>query len=346
MIQGTYKNRSGLDSRRMRSRLGLFLLLGAVLFLLCGWIIWEGCSSASASSSAHVNPRANYWREVREGVKGVTTEQGPETNVLIQNGGENWRSIRNGIVAVFSPWLLAVVFASIAIFFIIVGRDKLEEAPSGETIERWSLSARLLHWYTAVLFIIMALSGLSILFGRAVLIPVFGIRPFSAYLNVAKVIHNYGGPLFLVGILVEIIAWSRHNIPKKIDIVWFKNLGGLVGKGPRPHAERINGGEKGWFWFMFIAGLTVGITGIIMDFPNFGASRFTMQVANIIHATAAVCFVAGSLGHIYIGTIGAEGTFSGMWTGRVSIQWARQHQDLWYAKKLADTAESQPRPNG
>jgi cytochrome b subunit of formate dehydrogenase len=35
----------------------------------------------------------------------------------------------------------------------------------------------------------------------------------------------------------------------------------------------------------------------------------------------------------YIGTIGAEGTFEGMWRGKVDKVWAKQHNDLWYEQK-------------
>jgi formate dehydrogenase subunit gamma len=182
----------------------------------------------------------------------------------------------------------------------------------------------------------MAVTGLSMLFGRAVLIPIFGYTAFSGYMQAGMLVHNYCGPFFLAGVIVEIAIWIKDNIPKKIDFVWFKNLGGMVGKGPRPHAEKINGGEKAWFWFMVFAGLTVGITGLIMDFPNFGQNRLTMQISNIIHASVAVLFIAASLGHIYIGTIGAEGTFEGMWSGYVDESWAKQHQDLWYEEKMGD----------
>lgn len=313
------------------SRIGQLLLLVVVVFLLLG----SGAPLAKAASDDNAaNPRANFWRAVRQGVDGETTAQGQERGVLIQNGGENWRRIRNGLVAGIGPWVLAAVFLMIALFFLIKGQDKLEEPPSGEMLDRWSSAERWLHWVTALLFIVMAITGLSMLFGRAVLIPVFGHRAFSGYLGVAMQIHNYAGPFFLALIVIEAVAWVRENIPKRMDFVWFKTLGGMIGHGPRPHAEKINGGAKGWFWAAVLAGLTVGVTGVIMDFPNLGASRWVMQVVNIIHATVAILFVAGSFGHIYIGTIGAQGTFEGMWTGRVSAQWAKQHQDLWYADQV------------
>jgi formate dehydrogenase subunit gamma len=57
----------------------------------------------------------------------------------------------------------------------------------------------------------------------------------------------------------------------------------------------------------------------------------------------AVVFITGSLGHIYIGSIGAQGTFESMWSGKVSAQWAKQHNDLWYAELVeSKSAESGP----
>ena len=303
------------------------------------WLI-AGCMEeaicGSDAATPGINPRANFWRGVREGEAGITTSASEGQKVLIQNGGQNWRQIRNGPIAGISPWLLAAVVFAICVFFVIVGRDRLEEPRSGVTIRRFSLFERILHWSTAVLFILLALTGLSMLFGRAVLIPVFGQSAFAAYMQVGLLVHNFSGPFFFAGVLVEAIAWVKDNIPKKMDLVWFRNLGGMIGKGPRPHAERVNGGEKGWFWFMLTAGLVSGVTGLILDFPIFGQSRQTMQLAHIIHASMGVLFLAASFGHIYIGTIGTEGTFEGMWRGKVDKVWAQQHNDLWYDQKAKE----------
>ena len=58
--------------------------------------------------------------------------------------------------------------------------------------------------------------------------------------------------------------------------------------------------------------------------------REAMQEANVIHAIAALLFIAGSFGHIYIGTIGMEGAYRGMRDGYVDEEWAREHHALWY----------------
>lgn len=306
----------------------IFLTLLAGLSLL----------ALSAVPEIGPNPRADFWRDVREGVPGVTVVDSEAHRILIHNGGQNWREIRNGLISWTGALLMAGVLAAIFLFFIIVGKDRLHEPRTGMRIGRFSLFERILHWYTAFFFIVLALTGLSNLYGRAVLIPLFGLEVFSGYMQWALWIHNFSGPLFLVGLLIEILIWVKDNIPKKMDIVWFKNLGGMIGKGPRPHAEKVNGGEKAWFWLMTFAGIAVGITGVILDFPIWGQSRGTMQVSHIIHASVAILFISASLGHIYVGTIGAEGTFEGMWRGSVDESWAKQHQDLWYEEKTGKRA--------
>jgi formate dehydrogenase subunit gamma len=40
--------------------------------------------------------------------------------------------------------------------------------------------------------------------------------------------------------------------------------------------------------------------------------------------------MALSLGHIYLGTIGLEGSYQAMRTGYVDETWAREHHQYWY----------------
>ncbi|MGA2731685.1 MAG: formate dehydrogenase subunit gamma [Syntrophobacteraceae bacterium] len=308
-----------------------FLAAGALLLsLLIAVSYWQ------ARGADMSNPHANLWRAVRQGVHGFTTVSSEGHKVLIQNGGENWREIRNGLLMRFSQWVLAVALLGLGLLYLFVGKDKLEKERSGVKIQRYTLGERVLHWCTALLFITMAITGLSLLLGRLAMIPIFGHPAVSGYLHVAKALHNYCGPFLLVGILLEFLIWARFNIPKKTDLQWFKNLGGMIGSGPRPHTGKINGGEKAWFWVVFLCGIAVGVTGITLDFPIWGQTRFIMQLSYVIHVTFAVLFVAASFGHIYLGTIGAEGTFEAMWTGSVDTAWARQHNDLWYEEKMRE----------
>lgn len=316
----------------------VIIVVGAMVLPLTGYV-YVAVDKAYAQQSAaeqQTNPRANYWRAVREGYSGYTAASGPyTTNVLIQNGGQNWRQLRNGPVSAYLPWVLAVVVLALGLFAIFRGRLRLDQRPSGRTVERWSLNERVLHWYTAILFIILAITGLALLFGRTVLIPVLGLEGFGAFAAFAIALHNYLGPFFVVGVLLEIVAWARYAFPEKTDWEWIKAGGGFFGHGRHPHAGRINAGEKLLtFWLgLVVFGIAVCVTGLIMDFPGFGWSRETMQISNLIHGVAGVIWVALMLGHMYLGSVAMEGTLDAMTKGRVSVEWAKQHHDLWYEEQ-------------
>ena len=314
----------------IHNRLVVYLTLGTVVLFLLG-----GAFYLQATGADQVNPRANFWRVVRHGIPGYSSTPQQGHTVLIQNGGENWREIRDILLVKYSPWVLGLALAAMGAFYLVIGGDKLKEPRSGVMIKRFTLGERLLHWYTAVLFILMAITGLSMLLGRVALIPIFGHAAISSYLSVSKVLHNWCGPLFLAGIFLEFVIWVRNNVFRRSDLQWFKNMGGLLGEGPRPHTGKINGGEKVWFWLVFLFGTAVEATGVLLDFPLWAQTRFTMQVSEVIHATVAVLFVTASFGHIYMGTLGAEGAFEGMWRGSVDAVWAKQHADLWYEEEMA-----------
>lgn len=330
------------------------ILVGAMLAPLSGYVYVamvddavaaDVNEEAQARSWQDTNPRAETWRDAREGTGGYTSASGPYvTNNFMQNGGENWRNLRNGPVAGIVPWIMALSLLAIGGFHAIHGPNRLEQR-SGRKILRWQTWERVLHWFTAISFILLAITGLSLLFGRAVLIPLFGHAGFSVWADVSKVVHNFIGPVFTAAVLVMIIAWVRHNIPNKTDLEWFRKGGGMGAE--HASAGRMNGGEKLWFWFIVIAGGAVCITGLILDFPGLGQDRGTVQVANLIHAVVGMFWIALAFGHIYIGTAGTEGAFEGMATGYVDEQWAKEHHDLWLEElKREGRIERPPEQSG
>ncbi|MEX0607302.1 MAG: formate dehydrogenase subunit gamma [Halofilum sp. (in: g-proteobacteria)] len=321
------------------------ILVGAVVAPLGGYVY---VAQAQDEAAWEQNPRSETWRDAREGEGGYTSASGPfTTNTLIDGSGENWRQARNGPVAGLTPWLMAIALLAIGLFHIFFGRNRLEETPSGNRVKRWAGWERTLHWFTASTFIVLAITGLSLLFGRAVLIPLMGPEGFAAWAGVAKSTHNLIGPAFTVGVLLILVSWMRYNIPNRTDVEWFKKGGGLIGKG-HASAGRMNGGEKAWFWFIATAGVVVCATGLILDFPNFQQSRGVMQLSSLIHAVVSIGWIALALGHVYIGTLGTEGALEGMTTGYVSEEWARQHHDQWLdeVKGQAGATEEEPVPGG
>jgi formate dehydrogenase subunit gamma len=315
------------------------ILVGAVALPL-GSYVYTGIQPAHAQAVEDTNPRANYWRAVRGGDQGYTAVPGQEANVLMQNGGQNWRQYRNGILANYGGWALFALGLVILLFFGLRGRINIAEGRAGMTIMRWSSWERFVHWYTAILFVILTITGLSMLFGRAVLIPLLGPRGFAAWADIGMGLHNVLGPAFSIGVVVMILMWIPRNLPEKGDGEWLSKFGGMFSDKEHPPSGRVNAGEKIWFWIIATVGVAVIVTGFILDFPNYGQTRETMQLANIIHGALALVWVGVWLGHAYLGTVGTEGTLEGMTTGYVDANWAKQHHDQWYEEMRQGGAQA------
>jgi formate dehydrogenase subunit gamma len=331
--------------RRWRSMLWSLLAIAVLSMALptIGYVMAQSGQPQVSFGDRSENPRSATWREAREGQPGFTVQTGPYvTNTMMNNSGETWRQFRTGPLVGWGGWLMGGALVLIALFYFVAGRVKLEHGRAGMTIERWKGYERALHWFVAISFVLLTITGLSMLFGRYVLIPVMGAEGFSWWATIAMNIHNYLGPAFSIGLLLMILLWARHNIPNATDVAWFKQGGGLVGKG-HPSAGKLNGGEKVWFWGgVFVLGILVSVSGVILDFPIWGQTRSDMALAQGVHAIAAILWICFFFGHAYIGTLGTEGALEGMTTGRVDVNWAKQHHDLWLEEELAKGVKPQP----
>jgi formate dehydrogenase subunit gamma len=256
---------------------------------------------------------------------------GVDTNQLIQSAGREWRAFRNGPITQYGGWLLVLVLALIMLFYLIKGPIKLHGRPTGRLIERFNAVERTAHWTTAISFVALALSGIVILWGKHIVLPWLGYTGFSWLTILAKNLHNFVGPLFVFSIIVMFLLFVKDNLFRSYDMTWIKRFGGMFSKGAEVPSGRFNAGEKAIFWGMLtLLGSIVAVTGLILDFPNWNQGREIMQQANVVHAIAAVLFIAASFGHIYLGTIGMQGAYRAMRDGYVDEEWAREHHALWY----------------
>jgi len=337
--------------KRRMAWMGLLGILGlAIVLPLASYsVYWLGNDAIAQDAGAAVNPRSNYWRAVEQGVSGYSAVNGAESGVLIAPGGMQWQQLRDGPIAKYMPWAILGMLGIVLLYHLIHGKNRLDaNTLSGRKIKRWNALDRAVHWITAMSFIALAITGVSMLIGKAVLIPLLGKAGFSWWAQASITIHNVVGPVFSVGVVLMIVLWIWHNFPTKVDVQWFKQGGGLFTKS-HPSAGRMNGGEKVWFWVVALVGIAVSVTGIIMLVPIYNlpvpewasfiplieGSRPQMQQANLIHAVLSLGWAALAVGHVYIGTAGTEGALEGMASGYVSEEWAKQHHDLWAEKAAA-----------
>jgi formate dehydrogenase subunit gamma len=261
----------------------------------------------------------------------------PDTRsaVLIQPAGRRWDYFHE----ITLHWVGAVVImgmlAVLALTYLILGRIRISAGRSGRKVTRFNAFERFSHWLTAVSFVLLGLTGLNITFGKLVLLPVLGPSAFSDLAQTAKYIHNFVSFAFVLGLVLIVTLWIKDNIPRRVDVAWVKQGGGFIKHRHAP-AGRFNAGEKAVFWFALGAGAAVSISGFLLLFPFYVTNIAGMQVAQVVHALIAVLFVAVILAHIYIGTLGMEGAFEAMGTGKVDLNWAREHHDQWMAQKEAE----------
>ena len=288
---------------------------------------------------------APLWRAVRESgaEPGTTTAEGIEAGVLIQGftqypgtsyttAGEAWRQLRDRWLIPYGGALLLIVAGAIGLFYWRVGTLGGHEPDTGRKIERFTPFERSAHWANAIAFVILAVSGLVMAFGKYVLLPVIGGTLFGWLSYALKTAHNFAGPVFAVSLLIVIVTFARDNLPRAGDLAWLAKGGGLIGSHEVP-SHRYNAGEKLVFWVgVLLLGLIVVASGLVLDklVPNIEYTRAAEQLANIVHVVSAVLMMALFIGHIYIGTIGMQGALGAMRTGYVDEGWAKEHHELWY----------------
>jgi formate dehydrogenase subunit gamma len=275
---------------------------------------------------------APVWREVRKegSQENYTSIKGREVNVLVQSAGNTWRQIRNGPITFYGGWLVVAVVLILAAIYFAKGPVKLHDKPTGRVIERFTLAERWAHWVMGISFVTLGITGLIILFGKHVLLPVIGYTLFAWLSSLAKNLHNFVAPLFAASLVVFIVMFIKDNLPKAYDFGWFLKAPGFFA-GKHIASGRFNAGEKVWFWGgVVVLSLALVTSGAILLFPNFDQVRATMQQASIVHMVAALLVISASLGHIYLGTIGVDGAYQAMRTGYVDEVWAKSHHEYWY----------------
>ena len=288
---------------------------------------------------------APFWRAVRESgnQQGVVNFSGPEQGVLVQRfvqypgssyttAGEAWRQVRNKWLIPYGGALIAITVLALALFYWRKGALGGHIPDTGRRIERFTPLERAAHWTNAITFVVLAVSGLVMAFGKFFLLPILGGTLFGWLTYALKNLHNFAGPLFAVSLTIVILTFVRDNLPRAGDLHWLKTGGGMLG-GEEVPSHRFNAAEKLVFWGgVFVLGLLSVGSGLVLDMlvPGMAYLRGDMQIAHMIHAAAGILMMGMFLGHIYLGTIGTKGAYRGMRSGYVDEAWAKEHHKLWY----------------
>lgn len=310
----------------------MFRMLAAVA-LAAGLAV----AAPAAKAQQPINPTAQSVQEeallnaLRGGGDAVTGRVSiPDANAasLIKPDNPGWRQTHQSLI-----WWLTIVsvvgmIVLLAVFYALRGKIRIESGWSGVKILRFNGFERFVHWMTATCFIVLALTGLNLIVGRFVLMPLIGAETFAAVTQFGKLGHNYLAWPFMLGIALMLVTWIKDNIPSRHDGAWLAAGGGIIGSG-HPPAPRFNAGQKIIFWSVILGGVALSFTGILLMFPEIVGTSANWQLAQLVHAGIAAVLIAVMIAHIYIGSVGMEGAFDAMGSGEVDLSWAREHHALW-----------------
>ncbi len=316
-------------------------MIASIRFMACALALafTVALVTPGVTNAQQINPTAQSVKE-QDLLQELNRVQGrgsiPDVRsyVIEQPAGRDWRQFHE----VTLRWIAAIavlgMLALLVIFYLARGMVKIEGGRSGRRIVRFTAAERFVHWMTASCFIVLALSGLNVTFGKPLLLPFVGPEAFTAWSEWAKYAHNFLSFPFTIGVVLIFLMWVGANIPDANDVEWLKRGGGIIGND-HPPAAKFNGGQKGIYWIVVLGGGASAVTGYLLLFPFYGTGIAGMQTAQVIHAVVGVLFIAAMLAHIYIGTIGMEGAFEAMGDGTVDVNWAKQHHSLWLKDEMA-----------
>ncbi len=303
------------------------------------------------------------WGKIRASDQGSVSIQDKNAARLIQSAGEDWRNWRLGPLITYSAWALLAMTGLLCLFYALRGRIRVDRGMSGRIIARFNMTERVSHWLLALSFIVLGLTGLNLLFGRYLFIPLIGKDAFATITQMGKLLHNYVAFAFMLGLVLIFFQWVRHNFLNRYDVIWLLKGGGFFTKS-HPPARKFNAGQKILFWLVLFSGIALSVSGWTLLFPfttTFFADTFILlngwfgtklpteltliqeqQYAALWHSIVAVFMTVIIIAHIYIGSVGMEGAISAMTTGEVDENWAKEHHSVWVEEQAAQTSTAPP----
>ncbi|MGH2817217.1 MAG: formate dehydrogenase subunit gamma [Actinomycetota bacterium] len=195
-------------------------------------------------------------------------------------------------------------------------------------IVRYTLADRILHWWVALTFIYLLLSGFALGYPRMTwLYDVLGGG------QTVRFLHPWIGVAFTVGIVIMLFKWVRDMLFDDVDREWRRRLRVYAKEG---HVDldvgKYNAGQKGYYWFAVVTGALLLVTGLPLWLPDTLSSGWN-QWARLLHHVLFLLTVGGFIIHVYMSTTMFPGTFGAMTSGKVERRWAAFHHPRWFRKE-------------
>jgi formate dehydrogenase subunit gamma len=199
-------------------------------------------------------------------------------------------------------------------------------------IVRYTPNDRTNHWITALTFVLLAVSGLSLFHPS-----LFWLSAILGGGQWTRILHPFIGIVMAVSFFVFAARFWRHNTLDRDDRQWLRQIGDVLAnrEDELPEIGRYNAGQKLLFFVMVICVVLLLASGIVIWRRYFSASFSigTIRLAAVVHAVAAFVLIAGIIVHVYA-AIWVKGSVRAMTRGTVTLGWARKHHPKWFRESV------------
>jgi formate dehydrogenase subunit gamma len=197
-------------------------------------------------------------------------------------------------------------------------------------IIRYTMANRVNHWITAICFVLLVLSGLSMFHPMLFFLSgLFGGGQWT------RAVHPWIGCVLLISYIGLIIQFWRENLVNRDDAAWMKSIKEVLVNDEEhvPPVGRNNAGQKFVFWSMTLLIPVLFFTGLVIWEVYFGeATSIPVQrVAVLIHSMAAIAAILVWITHVYA-AIWVRNSVRGMTQGYVTPGWAWRHHRKWLSE--------------
>lgn len=205
------------------------------------------------------------------------------------------------------------------------------------TVQRFKKQSIILHWVHAASFVILAITGILMLFHLTTLQEGYTIRVIhlvaAAVFAGVPVMYCLLYPTAVSDFLKETFRWDKN------DLSWLVlspryYFGGR--ENAMPPQNRINGNQKLWQINIIVSCLVLLVSGIILWFFRMSIPVLTYQIFLLAHAMAFFLLFLGFLLHFYLTSFHPyfDESLSSMIDGKVSFSYAQKYYSKWYDKTL------------
>ena len=198
-----------------------------------------------------------------------------------------------------------------------------------ELITRYTLGERINHWFGALTYIYLIMTGLA--FWSPYL---FWLAAFVGGGTIARSWHPWVGLLFTASLLWTFKEWYGDMRVDNDDRAWAKAIPDYIQNKDEnlPPAGRFNFGQKLFFWGMIYSIILLLLSGVTLWYTEAvpWSLRFLRYAAVLVHASVAMITIGLFLIHVYMSTVLEEGSFASMIHGTVTRAWGWTFHRKWY----------------